>query len=768
MHLSHGASTTLHHLRRRYPFLRQFTVTTSILTLLWIYVLYWGERSIFTSGIEACAWDKWEQWPREAAPHHLILVADPQLVDPHTYPGRPWPLSSLTEIYTDMYMARNFRLINKDLDPDSIVFLGDLLDGGREWATDRARPLKQSQVSKLEAMGVIGGGRPTWKRDAGGISEGSETGGSGDTIDKASQKQDLKDFVYGENGRWSKWDQRQWATDFARFGRIFFDSDQLYPQSERRAFPAYEVPSDPVSVLNGADNVTWQEYAVAGGKSRRIITSLPGNHDVGFGMGVQMAVKDRHHLHFGEGNRIDIIGNHTFISLDTPSLSAVSQFMPGGGETPNDKSLELKHIWKPPMHFLENLRRPTGKAVADALHEYYPDDHPRPGHLHTVLDPSDVSNPPATVSAVDLKAQLPVILLTHVPLYRDPDTDCGRLHERGHAISVSAGYQYQNVVTRSLSNTIANRVSAAGELIHVFSGDDHDYCDVTHRYNLGQTNTAAHDGGKSTSVLRSVKEITVKSFSWAMGVRRPGFLLVSLWNPVDAAGATVGTPLPTIQTHLCLLPDQLATFINYAILVGFSLMALLVRGIYMGVRAKDVAEEDEAAETPPRLVLPRFPSKANGAADGFSTPIRESKSRQRTSSVSTSMNHTSNSNSSLGVQRNYTARTRSVSPANGLYTPSGQNSLDGYNSPGGERTHALLIEKAGYYPQVRWTDPADDSDDEKSVGGDGIGEEDSQAKWKKKPRTPGKAWKVLKAFLAGVLLVGVPVGFFYGWLLKNG
>lgn len=801
MHLRHAASKTLQRLTRRYPVLRRLSLTTILLTLVWLYTLHWGERTIFKTGIEVCDWGKWEQWPEEAAPHHLVFIADPQLVDPHTYPGRPWPLSSLTETYTDMYMARNFRLINTHLDPDTIVFLGDLLDGGREWATTKARPLNKSQMHKLEALGIVGAGKPVAKRTEAGespdvasdadseVKRGSAVKRSVASWKKAmsmphdhhiekkdhfldSHGNDLKEFVPGENGRWSKWDQRQWDADFVRFGRIFFDTDQLYPQTKRQAFAAYEVPSDAISVQNGASNVTWQEYAVAGGKQRRIIASLPGNHDVGLGMGVQLAVRDRFELHFGESNRIDIIGNHTFISLDTPSLSASSQFMPEGGESTPQQIYELEHIWHPPMNFMENLKTPAENAVADALRGYYPDSELRHGYTHAVYDPQTEEEGPRTSEvakeALRTKAQLPVVLLSHVPLYRDPETECGRLRERGHAISVSAGYQYQNVVTRSLSNSIANAVSRAGELVHVFSGDDHDYCDITHRYNIGPANTA---GSKATSSPRSVKEITAKSFSWAMGVRRPGFQLVSLWNPVDAEGKTVGTPFPTVQTQLCLLPDQLNIFIDYAMLLGITLVVLLVRAIFVGLRAEDNTDNDEGAITPSKLVLPRFQPKTDSTANGTATPTRtggERKTRQRTSSTSTSNNH--GNNNTLGVQRSYNARTRSVSPANS-FAPASPYTPD-RGLPNLQQHTGTLIEKAGYYPQVRWTDPDDDSDEEKSVGvsGDEHDGADSQAKWKRRPRTTacGRCARVLGEFVVSFLLVAVPVALFYAWLIKNG
>ena len=195
MHLRHAFSSSGRRLTRRYPWLRyvSITSTTTLLTLIWLYVIWKGERGVFQDHISDCHWDKWEEWPHDAAPHHLVFVADPQLVDPHTYPGRPWPLSSLTESYTDMYMSRNFRLVNEKLDPDSIVFLGDLFDGGREWATERARNLKTSQRQILINLAILDQAKK----------EGERIGSDGKT--------DLNVYKPGENGRWSKWKMRQWT-----------------------------------------------------------------------------------------------------------------------------------------------------------------------------------------------------------------------------------------------------------------------------------------------------------------------------------------------------------------------------------------------------------------------------------------------------------------------------------------------------------------------------------------------------------------------------
>jgi ethanolamine phosphate phosphodiesterase len=786
MHLRHVAQQQTRRLTRRFLVLRHLSIVTTLLTCCWLYVIWWGERTLFAEAIAACAWETWERWPAEAVPHRMVLVADPQLVDPHTYPGRPWPLSTATERYTDLYMARNFKLINTMLDPDSVVFLGDLFDGGREWATSKARPLRASQRKKLLKMLGLEDDSKVTKREA------VEEGDAGEKrsmesyhkamlqphsghVDKkdhflAPDGRDLKAFVPGENGRWSAWGQGQWDKDFRRFSHIFFDPGQLYPQTEREVVAAYEVDADKVGVINGAKNVTTTEYATYGGKQRKVLASLPGNHDLGFGMGVQLPVRDRFEMHFGDTNRVDVIGNHTFVSVDAPSLSASGQFMPGGGETPEGKVQELEYLWQPTGQFLMGLNVTAGKAVNDELAQFYPNAATDAGYPHKVTHATDAKERPTDPYAS--YPQLPVILLSHVPLYREPDTDCGPLRERGRAISVSAGYQYQNVLTRSISNNLVKSVSEAGRLVQVFSGDDHDYCEMSHRYNIGAPEQPANDAQRQTPGLANVPEITVKSFSWAMGVRKPGFLLVSLWNPVDEFGTSMTRPkTETGQTHLCLLPDQLGIFIDYVRLLAMTLLTMVVWSVYVVLRYPHPAgEEDEDAvsekESPMsqqlKSMLPRFRAGTNGSAASKSQSGNAG--RHRAASTSTSSNHSHNNNGHLGVQRSYNARTRSVSPA---YPPPRVPSPYVESSNGGP-----LIDKAGYYPQVRWSDPTDaedESDEESHIGAvSETDEDDSQAKWKRRRRTPGRARRALGEFAWSLLLVGVPSLVWYVWLVRRG
>ncbi|MCJ1384864.1 hypothetical protein MMC17_007982 [Xylographa soralifera] len=470
------------------------------LVLIWVLVLWWGERRVFENSIKSCQWDSWEAWPSGVIPHHVVLLADPQLVDPHTYPGRPWPFSTFTVRHTDLYMRRAFSSLQQILEPETAFFLGDLFDGGREWATG-----KENQA-------------------------------------------DL---------HFKSYDTRYWLKEYARFGRIFLDR-----WTTRQ-------PTDNPSRQRG-----------------KIIASLPGNHDLGIGNGIPLSVRSRFETFFGKGNRIDIVGNHTFVSVDSVSLSAKGQPQSDNtrhipGQQPNQE------IWEEADDFLSHISERKATTLTRELRT-------RAGKLenplqnHTVLDIDDPIVRDVAQSIPSESPELPTILLTHVPLYRSPGTPCGFLRERWppstntydpaeplatderNAISVTAGYQYQNVLQPDLSKELIEKV---GHVQHVFSGDDHDYCEIVHH---GYTSKG---GG--------VREITVKSMSWAMGVRKPGFLMVSLWNPIDENGVSLSASAsssaqPTLKTHLCLLPDQLTIFMRYGFLLALTLPILVVRAFICG------------------------------------------------------------------------------------------------------------------------------------------------------------------------------------------
>lgn len=502
----HALQMRLQDLQR--PRINDFLDVRILLVLFWAFVLWWGETAVFDRQVSKCAWNNWEEWPQGADPYHVLLVADPQLVDPHTYPGRPWPLSSLTVAYTDSYMRKNFQHLTGTLAPDSLMFLGDLFDGGREWSP------------------------PNYENDQ--------------EVDR----------------RWWGYGQEQWLKEYKRFGRIFFN--------------------------------TWLRRAQDGG-SKRIIADLPGNHDLGLGDGIRLPVRARFNAYFGDGNRLVLVGNHSFISIDSVSLSAKGQVDPATG-LPGIKKL----IWEPTEQFLNQLGATKSRVIKRYLRKLRGEGpiEPMPHKVYGLEEPAAYTI--AAESKID--TDIPSIVLSHVPFYRPAGTPCGPLRERfppssplpedgkddGNAIRINAGLQYQNVLLPAVTNEIVDLV---GDVSHVFSGDDHDYCDIIHR-----EFTSKHGGG--------IREITVKSFSWAMGVRHPGVVLVSLWNPLDESGKALKSQRTTVQSQLCILPDQLGIFIRYAWTLALTLLVLLVRAVSVvhGVKSGS-ADGYQLSPTPSPTVI---------------------------------------------------------------------------------------------------------------------------------------------------------------------
>ncbi|KAI1334317.1 putative manganese ion homeostasis [Xylariaceae sp. FL0016] len=507
-----------------------------LLVAFWVLVMLWGERWTFANRVRSCDWDHWEDWPPGATPHRLIFVADPQIIDPHSYPGRPWPLNPLTMRITDNYMQRSYTQLQQQLHPDTVIFLGDLFDGGREWKTARGNF-----------------DDPEWAKDH----------------RPQEEQKHLKQWR-------KKYGEQYWLKEYARFGNIFFDSWNL-----------------------------GGEYSGPYQRGRKLISSLPGNHDLGFGAEVKIPARHRFNAYFGETNRVDVVGNHTFVSVDTVSLSADTSGM--------RDQVDLQGIYGPVQQFLKEVKDVKRRAVQKEL-RFWKGDIEDLVFEQRVEDINNVdTNRLPKMDPGEDGPDFPTILLTHVPLYRDPGTPCGPMREHWpptkppkgqtgpvipdhrNAIRVASGYQYQNVLNDEDS---INLIKSIGNVKHVFSGDDHDYCEVVH-----------------SEKKENVREITVKSLSMAMGVPTPGFQMLSLWNPIDEQGNTLTSAAgPTMQTHLCLLPQQLSTFMTYAVLGVLTVLALAARAFLVPILKLQPFALDPVQNTPSAF-LPIFKAKTEAEDD---------------------------------------------------------------------------------------------------------------------------------------------------------
>ena len=122
------------------------------LCALWLIALAWYELGTFYYHVSTCPWPDdfivcimlpllppdviliciLQAKGLGSASHstHVLLVADPQVLDHRSYPDRPPWLMSLSQFIVDLNMRKSW-WATKQLNPDVVVFLGDMMDGGR-------------------------------------------------------------------------------------------------------------------------------------------------------------------------------------------------------------------------------------------------------------------------------------------------------------------------------------------------------------------------------------------------------------------------------------------------------------------------------------------------------------------------------------------------------------------------------------------------------------------------------------------------------------
>lgn len=87
-------------------------------------------------------------------PWHVLVVADPQLLDMRSYPGRNWLAKWLSIKFTDNYARKAWKFVRRSKGKggplDSVVWLGDLLDSGVE-SVDR----KEWVLAGLEGSSAL-------------------------------------------------------------------------------------------------------------------------------------------------------------------------------------------------------------------------------------------------------------------------------------------------------------------------------------------------------------------------------------------------------------------------------------------------------------------------------------------------------------------------------------------------------------------------------------------------------------------------------------
>ncbi|KAJ7647171.1 Metallo-dependent phosphatase-like protein [Roridomyces roridus] len=91
----------------------------------------WYEHVVFLRAVRQCVWPDHPQPVNDASfATHILIVADPQIIDHRSYPGRGATLTYVSQLLVDLNLRKSWRAALA-LDPDVVVFLGDMMDGGR-------------------------------------------------------------------------------------------------------------------------------------------------------------------------------------------------------------------------------------------------------------------------------------------------------------------------------------------------------------------------------------------------------------------------------------------------------------------------------------------------------------------------------------------------------------------------------------------------------------------------------------------------------------
>ncbi|KAK6456014.1 protein that affects bud emergence, intrachromosomal recombination, and nuclear division [Scheffersomyces xylosifermentans] len=397
------------------PKLRSIHHLSLLIVLAWILTFLIHERVVPYYTVSRCSWPtmsssvksakqiqqddkddallKTDQDQDERSSHqvtNILLIADPQLIDNHTYPGRNELLLQLSKHTVDTYLKRNYNNLITQLRPDYVFFLGDYLDNARDSS-------------------------------------------------RKYYKKELK-----------------------RFDNIFYNK------------------------------LTEATYT----RGTNWFVNVPGNHDIGLGDMVNLKARKRFNKYFGQTNTVTTINNVDFISIDALSLSA------------SDKSIN------------EDVTTFIDKNFGETI----------------------------------VKTK-PRVLLSHIPLYRDPSLSCGPLRESSVFDVMGAGYQYKSTIEESISDDLLTKIKP--DLI--FSGDDHDYCDIIHE----STNS---------------REITVKSISMAMGIKYPAVQMLSFTNSDNEDDYQVNNQFK-FETKICYTQIPYVNVANYIVLAVASGVVLLMWNI---------------------------------------------------------------------------------------------------------------------------------------------------------------------------------------------
>lgn len=340
---------------------------------------------------------------------------------------------------------------------------------------------------------------------------------------------------------------------WCEFGVFFYSlSDCKWPDKELREAGSTEKPtrvlliSDPQLPNPRRSGISWFGYGASSTRYLRkgwsVVTRLHPHAVVWLGdvlaSGRYVTSEDEYENYVNE-----------FKGIFAMDKSVPNYFVPGNGDVGLGESSAFS---KNARKYFTEYFGPVNQEVDLAGHRLIFIDAPGlvdedyrrhgMGKQYETWTPA-VGGPIEFIASVAIKASSsPIILFSHIPLSRPASTSCGPLREKG-SIRASAGYGYQNMLGKETTRFVLHMLRPAA----VFSGDNRDYCNMTHHLPAADPNILAKT---------SVREVTVKSFSPSKHIRRPGFQLLSLIPP-DSAVSPHGS---TFADAACLLPDTFRIF----------------------------------------------------------------------------------------------------------------------------------------------------------------------------------------------------------------
>ncbi|EPQ32146.1 uncharacterized protein PFL1_00343 [Pseudozyma flocculosa PF-1] len=463
----------------------------------WVLLVFYYERVVFDQAATThCPWPRIEAEASATGSFDILVVTDPQIIDAFTYPDLPLPrvLFPIVRHFSDRYLRNAWRSL--------------ILDPSR-WAKDErpASPVtpRSRRTSRPRLPDAV-----VWM---------------GDLTDGGRREMD----------------RQQWGRLHDRFDSMF-------------ALPRLE-PVDTASSVDGERLVLTRRQAA---RDALPVFYMAGNHDIG--------------LPKAPGQ----------LDTNLASSSSRSRFIERYGIDSDAAGHAVRGA-------AASTRRTLNARIGVSLPSTSGADAGRTTHELVLVDaealvgmqragggPYDTRTPPAHQGQLDgplldeARTAFPDtfdfierianestsparILFSHVPLHRPDASRCNHpvgstrhrvLREAPRPLhqDTDRASTYQNLLGPEISHWLLAQIDP----VAVFSGDDHDHCEATHR----RVSERLRQGPVQGFEPGEIPELTVKSLSMTEGVRLPGFARLSLFTPHSGEGLSAAY-------RPCLMPDQI-------------------------------------------------------------------------------------------------------------------------------------------------------------------------------------------------------------------